>query len=300
MYAIRNRALLKKDILFIINPISGGKKKHQLPDFIHLYLDHAKFRASYRFTTHVGNAAEIAESAVAGNFAVIVAVGGDGTINEVASKVMGSNKVLGIIPFGSGNGLARSLHIPMQSKKAIQVINRFQEERIDCARLNEHYFFNMAGVGFDAHISAEFAKHTRRGLFGYLQMGLKEMLNYRTRKYELQIDGEHFIKDAYVISIANSAQYGNNVYISPRSSLKDGVLEVCIIKQFPLYKLPILAYQMLCKQTDHSNLVEIIAAKTIKIIRRHAEAVHLDGEPFLMEKELNISIIPNSLRVISN
>lgn len=291
--------LSKENILFIINPISGGKKKQKIPGLIDAHLDKTKFNPNYSFTEYIGHAAELAEEAANKNFDVIVAVGGDGTINEIAPKVMQLNKTLGIIPFGSGNGLARSLKIPMDSKKAIQLINTFDTKIIDAAKLNNKYFFNMAGMGFDAHISAVFAGNKRRGLKGYIEMGLKEMIAYKPQTYQLEIDGMSYTHDAFVVSIANSSQYGNNVYISPKSSLTDGLLDVCIVKPFPLYKLPILAYQMVRATTDKSEMIEIIRGKNIKITRMKEDSIHLDGEPFFMGKSLEIEVIPAALKVIT-
>jgi len=291
--------LLKANILFIINPISGGKKKQKIPGLIDAYLDKTKFNPNFSFTEYVGHAAELAEEAANKNFDVIVAVGGDGTINEIAPKVMQLNKTLGIIPFGSGNGLARFLKIPMDSKKAIQLINTFNTQIIDAAKLNSKYFFNMAGMGFDAHISSVFAGNKRRGLKGYIEMGLKEMIAYKPQTYEIEIDGISYSRDAFVVSIANSSQYGNNVYISPKSSLTDGLLDVCIVKPFPLYKLPILAYQMVRATADKSEMIEIIRGKHIKISRVKEDSIHLDGEPFFMGKDLEIEVIPAALKIIS-
>jgi len=291
--------LAKANILFIINPISGGKKKAQIPGLIDTYLDKSKFSANFSFTEYVGHAAELAEEAAAKNFDVIIAVGGDGTINEVAPKVIQYQKILGVIPFGSGNGLARSLKISMDSKKAIQTINNFKVQLIDMARLNDRYFFNMAGMGFDAHLSAVFAGNKSRGLKGYVEMTLKEMTAYRPQIYQLEIDGEKYTRIATVISVANSSQYGNNMHISPRSSLTDGLLDVCIIKPFPLYRLPVLAYQMLRAKTDQSEMVEIIQGKKIKITRSKSDSVHLDGEPFLMGTEIEMEVFPLSLSIIT-
>jgi YegS/Rv2252/BmrU family lipid kinase len=292
--------VLKKNILFIINPISGGKKKAELPALIDTHLDKEKFNASYSFTAHVGHAAELAEDASNKNFEVIVAVGGDGTINEIAGKVMQSGQVLGIIPFGSGNGLARSLKIPMRTIEAIRLINKLNVQVIDTGKLNDRYFFNMAGMGFDAHVSRVFANNKGRGLKGYLEKGLKEMISFRSQTYQIDIDGEIYNRKAFAVSIANSAQYGNNVYISPKSSLTDGLLDVCIVKDFPKYKLPILAYQMISATTDQSTLVEIIRGRRIKITRQKEDAVHLDGEPFLMGKDIEAIIFPLSLSIITN
>ena len=289
----------KSNILFIINPIAGGKEKLKIPGLIDSYLDKTKFNPNYSFTEYVGHGAELAEEAANKNFDIIVAVGGDGTINEVAAKVMQQQKILGVIPFGSGNGLARSLNIPINSKKAIQLINKLRVKVIDTAELNGRSFFNMAGMGFDAHISSVFANNKSRGLKGYIEMSLKEILTYKAQVYQLEIDGVSYRRSAFVISIANSSQYGNNVHISPNSSLTDGLLDVCIIKPFPLYKMPILAYQMIRATTDQSSMVEIIKGKQIKVTRVAADSIHLDGEPILMGKEIDIKILPSSLHIIS-
>ena len=288
----------KANILFIINPISGGKNKLKLPSLIDSYLDKSKFNANFSFTEYIGHATEIAEEAANKNFDILVAVGGDGTVNEVAQIVMRLNKTLGIIPFGSGNGLARSVNIPMDTKKAIGVINAFKVQVIDAAKLNERYFFNMAGVGFDAHISSAFAGKKGRGLKGYIEMFLKEMNSYQSQNYHIEIDGQHFTRKAYVISIANSSQYGNNVHISPKSSLTDGLLDLCIVKPFPLYKLPILAYQMIRKTTDQHDMVEIIRGKKIRIERQTEDSIHLDGEPFIMGEKIDIEVLPAALKII--
>ncbi len=292
--------LLKTNILFIINPISGGKKKSKIPRMIDVYLDKSKFNANFSFTEYVGHAAELAEEAAKKDFDIIVAVGGDGTINEVAAKVMQYQKILGIIPQGSGNGLARFLKIPMDIKKAIQLINAYNVETIDCAKLNGKFFFNMAGMGFDAHISAAFANDKTRGLQGYVKMIVKEISSYQPQTYQIEIDGVSYTRDAFVISIANSSQYGNNVFISPASSTTDGLLDVCIIKKFPLYKIPVLVYQMLSAKTHRSTMVEIIRGKHIVINRNKEDAIHLDGESFFMDKEIIIEVLPLALNIITN
>ena len=292
--------LLKTNILFIINPISGGKKKSKIPGMIDTYLDKSKFNPNFSYTEYIGHATELAEEAAKKDFDIIVAVGGDGTINEVASKVMQYQKLLGIIPQGSGNGLARFLNIPMGIKNAIELLNNYKIETIDCATLNGKFFFNMAGMGFDAHISAQFAKNKTRGLKGYIKTALKEISSYQSQNYQIEIDGVHYTRNAFVISIANSSQYGNNVYISPASSTKDGLLDVCIIKKFPLYQLPVLAYQMLRAKTHQSTMVEIIRGKYIKINRTSGDAIHLDGETFDMDKDIVIEVLPLALNIIIN
>ncbi|MGY0039156.1 diacylglycerol/lipid kinase family protein [Pedobacter sp. NJ-S-72] len=292
--------MAKSNILFIINPISGGKDKLKIPAIIDANLDRSKFNPNYSFTEYVGHAAEIAEEAANKNFDIIVAVGGDGTINEIAAKVMQQQKILGIIPFGSGNGLARFLKIPMNTAKAIQVLNNLNVIKIDTGTFNDKFFFNMAGMGFDAHISSVFVGNKKRGLSGYLKLGFKEMINYKPETYHLRIDGVGYTRTrtAFVVSVANSSQYGNNAHVSPHASVTDGLLDVCVIKSFPLYKLPLLAYHMLNASTDRSDMVEIIKGKEIQITRVEDAAIHIDGEPYFMGREIAVSISPLSLNVI--
>ncbi|RZK79557.1 MAG: diacylglycerol kinase family lipid kinase [Pedobacter sp.] len=289
----------RSNILFIINPISGGKDKLKIPDLIDQRVDRSRFVPNYSFTEYAGHASVIAEEAANKNFDVIVAVGGDGTINEVASKVMQYEKVLGIIPLGSGNGLARFLNIPLRPADALGVINGFKTTKIDSGAFNGKSFFNMAGMGFDAYISSVFAGDKSRGLKGYLQHGLKEVLGYKAQTYRITIDGTLYIYKAYVVSIANSSQYGNNAHISPLASVADGLLDVCIVKEFPMIKLPVLAYEMIAARTDRSDLVEIIRGKDILIERVADGPIHIDGEPLFMGKELKISVSPLSLNIIT-
>ena len=287
------------NILFIINPISGGKNKSKIPFLIGKLLDSTRFIPSYSFTEYAGHASELAEEAANHNFDVIVAVGGDGTINEVASKVVAYKKTLGIIPFGSGNGLARFLKIPLNPAAAIGVINAFQVLNIDTGTFNGRGFYNMAGMGFDAYISSVFAEDKSRGLTGYLKLGLKEVLSYKAQTYDLVIDGKEYSFKAFVISIANSSQYGNNAHIAPTASVTDGLFDICIIKEFPMFKLPVLAYEMLSATTDKSRYVEIIKGKEVVIKRPEEGAIHIDGEPLFMGKDIKVSIVPLSLNVIS-
>jgi diacylglycerol kinase (ATP) len=296
--AVNMQLVSRSNILFIINPISGGKNKSKLPLLIDRLLDPSKFTANYSFTEYAGHAAELAEEAANNNYDIIVAVGGDGTINEVASKVYEFKKVLGIIPFGSGNGLARFLKIPLNPAKALKVINDCNVISIDSGIINTKSFFNMAGMGFDAYISSVFAEDKSRGLTGYLRLGLKEVLSYKPQTYNVLIDDNEYTFKAFVISIANSSQYGNNAHISPSASVTDGLLDICIVKEFPMIKLPVLAYEMLTATTDKSRFVEIIKGRNIKINRPDDGAIHIDGEPLLMGKDIEISIDPLSLKVI--
>ncbi|RYD86984.1 MAG: YegS/Rv2252/BmrU family lipid kinase, partial [Sphingobacteriales bacterium] len=225
-------------------------------------------------------------------------VGGDGTVNEIASAIVGSDTTLAIIPYGSGNGLSRFLGVPMDAVKAIETINKGRVEVIDSARLNGQPFFNMAGMGFDAHISDVFSHGKKRGFYSYLKSSIKEIINYRSQVYQLEIDGKQHEREAFMLSFANSSQYGNNAHVSPKASVQDGLLDVCVIKPFPLYRFPEMGLRMFTKTAEGSKYVEIIKGKHIKVIRTKPGPLHLDGEPQQAGTEAEINIVPKSLKVI--
>ncbi|MGZ3778964.1 MAG: diacylglycerol/lipid kinase family protein, partial [Mucilaginibacter sp.] len=226
---------MKSKALFIINPISGGKKKDNVPDLIEKNLDATLFEPTIVVTNRAFHGNKLARKGV-GEYEYIIAVGGDGTINEIASSIAGTEAVLGIIPFGSGNGLSRFLGIPMDTEKAIQNLNQKRIAAIDAAKLNRQWFFNMAGMGFDAHIAEVFSHDKTRGFGAYIRSAFREITRYRGEDYQLEIDGVQYDRKAFMLSFANSSQYGNNAHVSPKASVQDGLLDVCIIKPFPLYK----------------------------------------------------------------
>lgn len=289
---------MKQRILFIVNPISGGLNKVFIPNLIDRNLDCQKFDAKIIYTTHQSHAKHLAEEAIAGEADIVVAVGGDGTINEVAGVLESSNKTMAIVPCGSGNGLARTLGIPLDNAQAIAKINQLKTTAIDVGLLNDKKFFNMAGMGFDAHISAHFANSVKRGFIGYIKSTLQEVANYKPQQYTIIIDGESIKTEAFMLSVANSSQYGNNAHISPTASTQDGLLDICIIKPFPLRIFPILGYRMFAKTTSKSKYVDIIKATDFEIHRTTEGPVHVDGEPFLMGKTLKVGIKPLALQII--
>jgi len=269
-----------------------------MPALIERLIDKNKFDYRISFTERVEHAFMLSKAAVKDEYDVVIAVGGDGTINEVAKGILNTNLILGIIPFGSGNGLARSLKIPMSPKKALNVINRFYTEKIDSGKLNEDHFFNMAGIGFDAHISHAFASNKTRGLGGYITTTFKELSSYKPLNYFISVDGKEIERKAFIVSIANSSQYGNEAHIAPHADVRDGILDVVVVKPFPWYKFPSLAIRMFSKTAHKSSYVEIIKGKNISIKRENAGAVHVDGEPKLMNGSLDIKVLPQSITVI--
>ena len=285
---------MKRKALFIINPISGGKKKDRVPDLVN---SHFKGDATIVFTEGVSHAHEVAAQAI-GQYDMVVAVGGDGTINEVASALVGSETILGVVPCGSGNGLSRFLQIPMDIEEAIKNLNTGDVAVIDSAQANGKPFFNMAGMGFDAHISEVFSHGKHRGFISYIKSSLLEVINYKPQDYHIEIDGQIYDRRAFMVSFANSSQYGNNAHVSPQASVQDGLLDVCIIKPFPLYRFAGLVIRMFNKTANKSRFVEIINGKHITVKRKTQGPMHLDGEPEIAEANVKIDVLPASLNIL--
>jgi diacylglycerol kinase (ATP) len=288
---------LKRKALFVINPVAGGKSKEHVPQLIKQYLNKDAIEPTIVFTEEAGHAHWLAKEASA-NYHNIIAVGGDGTVNEVASAVVGSPAALGILPFGSGNGLSRFLSIPMGTVNAIRAINAHYTQVIDAAQLNGQWFFNMAGMGFDAHISHVFAQQKKRGFITYFKSAVSEIISYKSQRYDMVIDGKTYSRDAFMLSFANSSQYGNNAHVSPHASVQDGLLDVCVIKPFPLFRFPEMGLRMFNKTADKSKYVEIIRGQYIQVARAGAGPIHLDGEPQQVGADISIKIVPLSLKVI--
>lgn len=288
----------KKRILFVINPVSGGKKKTAFNKQVLEVLDLNRFDPTFKVTDHANHAYELAKSAIEEQYDAVIAVGGDGTINEIGSALAGSEVPLGIIPEGSGNGLAYYLGIPMNESAALRRINRFDSVEIDCEKVGDRYFFNMAGIGFDASVSDKFASETFRGPVGYLRTAINVLSKYKPRKYSLKIDGKVYEREAFMVSVANSPQYGNNAYIAPNASINDGLLDVCIVHKFPLYILPMMIFHLFNKTADQSEYVEIIPGKEICIEQEGKAPVHLDGEPMDLGDKIDIKVQSNALKII--
>jgi diacylglycerol kinase (ATP) len=288
---------LKRKALFIINPVSGGKKKDGVPDLIEKYLDKDTFEAKIVKSKGILDARKKASGA-AGVYDLVVAVGGDGTVNEIASGITGSTTALGILPYGSGNGLSRFLGIPMDIEKAIKTLNNWQVETIDSAKANGEWFFNMAGMGIDAHVSNVFAREKTRGFSTYIRLSIKEVSGYKSQHYKIDIDGASLETDAFMLSFANSSQFGNNAHISPHASVQDGLIDVCIVKPFPWYRFPEFVARAFMKTTDKFEYLTIIRGKKVIAKRDAPGPMHLDGEPHDGVTSLTIEVIPASLKVL--
>ena len=289
----------KKRIIFVVNPISGTQGKKAILKCIDERLDRSIYDYSIVKTEYAGHATQIAANAVREKVDVVVAIGGDGTINEIARSFVHTETALGIIPCGSGNGLARHLRIPMEPKAAIDVINRGYELCIDYGKINNILFFCTCGVGFDAFISLKFADSGKRGLLTYLENTLHESLRYQPETYEIENEEGTVKYKAWLIACGNASQYGNDAYITPQASLTDGLMDVTIMEPFTVLDVPSLSFQLFNKTIDQNSRVKTMRAKKIKIHRTNDGVMHFDGDPLMAGKELEVEIIPSGLRVIA-
>jgi diacylglycerol kinase (ATP) len=287
-----------KNILFIINPISGTGKKKNLEKLIDQGLDKSKFVYRIVYTEAAGQATLICREAVEQGADAVIAVGGDGTANEVGQALVGTETVLGIIPSGSGNGLARHLKIPFNTKKAVEVINRFKLHRIDTATINEKVFLSIAGVGYDAFVAKKFAKAAKRGFFSYFRIVSGEYKTYRPKKYVLEVDGKTITRRALLITFANSNQFGNNTSISPEATIDDGFIDICILRRIPLHLIPFYVPMLFTKTFHKTQYIEIIRAKEATITRKKGKTMHFDGDPMEMGKRIEMKVNPASLKII--
>ena len=233
-----------------------------------------------------------------GRLHVVVAVGGDGTVNEVARSLINTNAELGIIPTGSGNGLSRHLNIPTNVVKATQMLNKSEVIKTDYGIVNEKPFFCTCGTGFDAYVSMEFARGKKRGIMGYLEKMVTGYFNYEPQSYKLTGDDINLDGKAFVITFANAAQWGNNAYIAPEASVQDGLLDVSIISKVPVIAIPTLALQLFTKNIHNDLLVTTLRTSEITLIRDHPGPFHYDGEPYDEGEKIDIRMVADGLNVL--
>lgn len=284
-------------ILAIINPIAGVGEKSQVPSRLAKAIQDTDHQLAVTYTKSAGHAAQIAHQAIEMGFEAVIAVGGDGTVNEIASVLRHTDVTLGIIPKGSGNGLARALHIPMTITGAIDRIVKGNVRTIDCCMANDHAFFCTCGLGFDAKVSQEFSKASRRGPLQYVFTTVSEFLTYKPEFYHLCIDGQCFSQEAFVLTVANAPQYGNNAYIAPGASLEDGIMDVVVISPVKQVQGPVLALQLFTGKIGSNKHLDRYSAKELVVERSSSGMVHLDGEPIEMGKEIKIVVQPAAVRV---
>lgn len=290
---------MKKRVAFVINPKSGSDRKTDRVALIRSLLSD-DYDATIFEWNKVEDSHLIFKTVIDGEFDIAVAVGGDGTVSQLASALSGSNTALGIVPFGSGNGLARHLQIPLDPKGAMHLIATGVVRSIDKGNVNGHDFFCTSGTGFDARIGKLFAESTKRGFWTYTKLTLREYASYSHESYELHLDDQIIQRDAFLITTANAGQYGNDAWIAPEASVTDGQLRVVILKPFHWWHLPGIATKMFRKKVHTSKFIETHTAKNIRIVRKERGAAHHDGEPAELDADLTITVTPACLKVVVN
>ena len=283
-------------IRFIINPISGKAQHKGIESRIENLLDLNKFDFDYLYTERAKHATELAQQAVHENINVVVAVGGDGTMNECAKGLLGSQTALAVLPCGSGNGFAFHFGMERDINKAIKQLNISDFKTIDSCTANGVPFFNVSGIGFDAHIANLFATTKVRGFSSYIKLVLRECANYPAQDYLLEYDGKKEVYNAVIISWANASQFGNGAQISPESKVDDGLTEICVLKDFKRYLVPVLLYRLFTGKIHQSKYMTIIKTKSISIFCQNGQS-HLDGEGQDLGKEILIDTHPKTLKV---
>lgn len=287
---------MKKRLLFIINPISGGKRKNAIPQLIKEHLDSEKFDYEVWFWEEVDAIEERINSAKTEGFNGIVAIGGDGTINLVSRYLVNTDLFVGFVPMGSGNGLARQLGIPQDVIEAIAHLNQSDVRTIDTAKLNGETFVNVAGIGFDARVSQAFSQSKKRGLLNYSRAVINEYREAHDEEYEITVDGEKRTVSAFMLSVANGSQWGNDFFVAPDASLDDGLLDLVIMSKPSMLKIPKLVVDLNKQSVPDNQLVEIIKGKKM-LIECKNEIAHVDGEPIAKSEEFTVEINPLSLNV---
>lgn len=287
----------KKRVVFIVNPISHQIKNLNLGKLIAKNLDLDQFEYKIVYTQYPQHATQLAHDAVMDSADIVAAVGGDGTINEVGIALINTHATLAIIPVGSGNGLARHLGIPIRFAQAVQVLNDASVFTMDTAKINDRAFLGIAGIGFDAHIAKQFASFGKRGLFSYCQVALREFGKYKSETYSITVDGKPLTRKAFILSFANSSQYGNDFIIAPKARIDDGYLDLIIVEDIPWYSIPQFIYQ--CKQgtLNRSHHFTTDRFKELTIQHPHMQA-HIDGEPLEFHDCIKVTVVPKSLKVM--
>jgi YegS/Rv2252/BmrU family lipid kinase len=290
----------KKKIMFIINPISGVYKKKNIPEKVARYIDYVQFDYTIRFTQYSGHATLIAQQAVEEGYDICVAVGGDGSINEVAQSLVGSNTALGIIPFGSGNGFATHLKIPPRDAKgSINVLNTGKTVKLDLVKSNVRYFVSNAGFGIDSSVARRFHHHAIRGLASYAWSMVKELLFYfQPFHATVEIDDVTIERDFFLFTAFNANQYGYDYAVFPFTSMKDGVLDVIVMNRFPVWKLFWIVGCLMMKRPDLIKEAEAYRAKKITIHGNKKMVYQFDGDSVIYHDDVTFEIIPQCIHVV--
>lgn len=291
---------MKKTLLAIVNPISGIGKQKKIEKVLKENLNQDLFDYSVAYTEHIHHGTEIARDAAMKGYDVVVAVGGDGSVNDVISGLKDSDTALGIIPCGSGNGLARNLKLPLMPALAVRVLNQYNKEKIDTIVLNDsHIIASIAGVGFDAFIARLMKSAKLRGFSAYLNLIMREYPSYKEKDYHLVIDDRELDRNAWFITFANSNQFGYNAAVAPKAKLDDGLIDISIVDKIPLEHVPITGPLVYANHFELSQHVEMFKAHEVHVSGNIDKWVNIDGEGENIGHELHFVNHPHSLKILT-
>lgn len=286
-------------IWYIVNPKSGTGKQQKAIDAIKSYADH-KNQNEIFVTQYKSHASELAQKALIENVDIIVSVGGDGTLNEISRVIVNNNIALGIIPIGSGNGLAHHLKVPFNLKKAIELINRAKIEKIDTFTINNKRAVSIAGLGYDAFVAYKYDKSVKRGFLPYFSLAVQNFFKFKTEKYILTTKKERLETSAFLITIANSSQWGYNTKIAPKAQVNDGMLNISILKKPNILRAILLAPKLFLGKIDKTKIMTSIKCTQLDIERADKEKfyLHIDGEKEEQIDKIEIKCDIASLNIV--
>lgn len=285
--------------LLIINPISGTRHKRGLENFVCKCLESKNIDTEIFYTKRSGDAYHEASRAACQGYPMVITAGGDGTVNEAANGLAGTETVLGILPYGSGNGLARSLGIPQDLNEAMSIIKAGYIMDCDRGVANGNPFYCTFGIGFDAAVSEKFAMMGKRGKTTYIRSALEEFLNYKSETYALLINGKVITEKALLIAVCNAPQYGNNAYIGPKAKLTDGLLDITVVHDDNPFSTILMVMDLMTGNLDKNRSIGTFQVPSVTIARKNEGPVHLDGEPLIMGKNIEIKCQRKALKVFA-
>ncbi|MBV5313935.1 MAG: diacylglycerol kinase family lipid kinase [Prolixibacteraceae bacterium] len=269
----------ERKIFLVINRYAGHKEGAKALDIVVPYLKKKEYLVDYSFTNHRKHAVELAAKAANDGYDLVVAVGGDGTVNEVAQGLYGTGIKMGIIPMGSGNGLARELGIPMDMKKSAKALTKGKNLQVDVCKLNDQRFLCTSGIGFDAMIAEKMSKASSRGFLKYVQLVIQESIFFKPVDVRMKIDGVLIEASVFLITFANASQFGNNAFIAPKASMTDGLIDVIVVRKFSKIWMPVFAVALFSKLIPKLFFVDCYRAKHIELEVAETPYFHFDGEP---------------------
>jgi YegS/Rv2252/BmrU family lipid kinase len=297
---------MNRKILYFINPVSGPKRKTILQQVLIEKTLEQNIFFEILFTIANGEYPFLVDKINKEGFTDVVICGGDGTVNQIASCLLGTDVNIGIIPIGSGNGLALAAKIPRNIYKALQIIFTGSPTFVDAFFINEKFSCMLCGVGFDAQVAHDFAMQPKRGLTTYVKQSVKNFIKAEPYRFDITHEGKTFSTEAYFISVANSNQFGNNFTIAPKASLQDGLLDIIVVKKMSKARMiwailkQIRSGEVGTQEERNFHKKEVLYFQTDKlIIHNHQLApLHIDGDPAETSKKFKIEILPKAFRLI--